>query len=127
MVELKKRFHDEQNRLAYELIGDYYLPDLVFDESTDPIGRWGRMHRRYLKENHPARYNAMLLSGKLNSYLAQIDEQAQEQLDLIIQQMQQAEGVTEELKAANQMEWVQRMNSIRERAEEIVRSNFIYK
>ena len=68
----------------------------------------------------------MLLSGKLNSYLAQIDEQAQEQLDLIIQQMQQAEGVTEELKAANQMEWVQRMNSIRERAEEIIRSGFIY-
>lgn len=126
MVELKKRLHDAQNGLDYALVGDYYLPDRVFDESADPIGRWSRMHGRYLKENHPVRYNAMLLSGKLNSYLAQIDEQAQKQLDLIIRQMQQTEDITEELKAANQMEWVRRMNSIQERAEEIVRSDFIY-
>ncbi len=117
MVELKKRLHDAQNGLDYALVGDYYLPDLVFDESADPIGRWGRMHGRYLKENHPVRYNAMLLSGKLNSYLAQINEQAQKQLELIIQQMQQTEVITEDLKAANQIEWVQRMNSIQERAE----------
>ena len=127
MVELEKRLHGTQNGLDYALVGDYYLPDLVFDESVYPIGRWGRMRRRYLKENHPVRYNAMLLSGKLNSYLAQIDEQAQEQLDLIIRQMQQTEGITEELKAANQIEWVQRMNSIQERAEEIIRSDFIYR
>lgn len=127
MEKLKIRFHDETNDLDYVPVGDYYLPDLVFDESADPIGRWGRMHWRYLKENHPVRYNAMLLSGKLNSYLAQIDEQAQKQLELIIQQMQQTEVIAEDLKAANQMEWVRRMNSIRERAEEIVRSDFIYK
>lgn len=127
MVELKKRLHDAQNGLDYALVGDYYLPDLVFDEPADPMGRWGRMHGRYLKENHLARYSAMMLSGKLNFYLAQIDEQAQKQLELIIQQMQQTEVITEDLKAANQIEWVQRMNSIQERAEEIVRSDFIYK
>lgn len=127
MAELEKRLHDEQNGLDYELVGDYYLPGLVLDEPVYPIGRWGRMHGRYLKENHPARYNAMLLSGKLNSHLAQIDEQAQEQIELIIRQMQQAEGITEELKSANQMEWVRRMNNIRARAEEIIQSDFIHK
>ena len=126
MAELENRSQDERNGLDYELAGDYYLPDLVLNETACPIGRWGRMHGLYLKENHPVRYNAMLLSGKLNSYLAQIDEQAQEQLDLIIRQMQQTEGITEELKAANQIEWVQRMNSIQERVEEIIRTHLIY-
>ena len=126
MVELEKRLHDAQNGLDYALVGNYYLPDLVLDEMACPIGRWGRMHGLYLKENHPVRYNAMLMSGKLNSYLSQIDKQAQKQLDFIIDRMKKSEGITEELKAIDQLEWVRRMNSIRERAEEIIRTHLIY-
>ena len=90
------------------------------------IGRWGRMHGRYLKENHPVRYTVLLLSGKLNGYLAEIDQQAKKQLELIVQQMAEREDVTEELKASDQMEWVQRMNSIQNRAEEVRKTTLIY-
>ena len=89
-------------------------------------GRWGRLHKTYLKEQHPIQYNQLLLSGELDGYLAKLDKQAEEQLALTIRQMQEAEGVTEALKAANQLDWVRRMNSIRNRAEEIIKTELIF-
>ena len=106
--------------------GDYYIPNLKLPEENRPIGKWGRMHREYLKEHHPIQYTNLVLSSKLWTYLADLNEQAQEQLDRIIQQMKTAEGVTEALKAADPTAWVQRMNSIRNRAEEIIREELIY-
>ena len=118
--------HDENNGLDYVLVGDYYFPALILAEDSRPVGRWGRMYKRYLKEHHAARYQALLLSGRLNSYLADIDAQAEEQLELLTQQMAEREGVNEELKAANQMEWVQRMNRIQNRAEEVIKAELIF-
>lgn len=126
MEELKKCIHDDSNGLDYVLVGDYYIPDLKLPEESRPIGRWGKLHQNYLKEYHLARYNSLLLSGKLWTYLADLNEQAQERLDTIIQQMQAAEGVDEGLKRTSQMEWVRSMNSIRSRAEEIICSEMIY-
>ena len=114
------------NGLDYTLVGDYYIPDLLPPEEIRPLGRWGRLHRRYLEENHPIRYNELVLSGKLWTYLADLNEQAQERLELIIRQMQEAEAVTEELKARDQMEWVRQMNNIRNRAEEVILAELIY-
>ena len=115
-----------QNGISYTLVGDYYIPHLQLPEENRPIGIWGRMHKAYLELYHPARYNDLILSGKLWTYLADLNEQAQERLFLIIKQMKVSEGVTEELKAADQMAWVGAMNSIRNRAEEIIRSEMIY-
>ena len=126
MDKLKKHIYDESNGLHYTLEGDYYIPDLKLPEENHPIGRFGRLHRDYLKQEQPARYNSLLLIGELWTYLADLSEQAEERLDLIIEQMKAAEGVTEELKARNQLEWVGRMNNIRNRAEEIIRSEMIY-
>ena len=127
MNELKKSIHDNANGLDYTLVNDHYLPNLtVAAPAEHPSGRWGRLHKRYLKEHHPIRYNQLLLSGELSSYLAKLDKQAEEQLALIIRQMQEAEGVTEALKGADQLEWVRRMNSIRNRAEEIVKTELIF-
>ena len=124
MEELKERI--TENDIDYILVGDYYFPDLKLPEEERSIGRYGRLHRDYLKEEHPAWYSSMLLTGELWTYLADLNEQAEERLDLIIEQMKVAEGVTEELKARNQLEWVGRMNNIRNRAEEIVKSEMIY-
>ena len=124
MEKLKERI--TENGIDYILIGDYYIPDLKLPEENRPIGRYGRLHREYLKQEHPARYSSLILTGKLWTYLADLNEQAEERLDLIIEQMKSAEGVTEELKARNQLEWVGRMNNIRNRAEEIVKSEMIY-
>ena len=128
MTTMKKSIHDNANGLDYTLVNDYYLPNLTAAAPAEqhPTGRWGRLHKRYLKEHHPIRYNQLLLSGELGSYLAALDEQADKQLALIIQQMQEAEGVTEALKVANQLDWVRRMNSIRNRAEEIIKSELIF-
>lgn len=115
-----------ENGMDYVLVGDYYIPALQLPEENRPIGIWGRMHKAYLRLYHPARYNDLVLSGKLWTYLADLNEQAQNRLDCIIAQMKAAEGITEELKAQNQMEWVRAMNSIRSRAEEIIRSEMIY-
>ncbi len=112
---------------AYTQVGDYLLPDLKLpEEEQQPIGVWGQRHWRYLKEHRRASYATLLTSGKLNSYLADIDRQAEELFSRLVKQMAEAEGVTETLKAANQMEWVDRMNSIRSRAMEIVNSELIY-
>ena len=124
MEKLKKRI--TENGIDYILVGDYYIPDLKLPEENRPIGRYGRLHREYLKQEHPARYSSLILTGKLWTYLADLNEQAEERLDLIIEQMKSAEGVTEELKARNQLEWVGRMNNIRNRAEEIIKNELIY-
>lgn len=124
MEHLPKKIH--QNGISYTLVGDYYIPDLKLPEESRPIGRWGRMHKAFLQEHRPGQYNALLLSGKLWTYLADLNEQAQERLELIIIQMKAAEGVTEALKASDQLAWVQHMNSIRNRAEEIILSELVY-
>ena len=127
MTEMKKQIYDENNGLWYELIGDYYIPvPTLSSEEQRPIGKWGRMHRDYLKEHRPILFNDLILSGQLWTYLADLNNQAQERLSLIIEQMKASEGVTEELKAANQMAWVGAMNSIRSRAEEIILREMIY-
>ena len=128
MIDLKKHIHDSANGLDYTLVNDHYLPNLtVAAPAAHPTGRWGRLHKMYLKEQHPIRYNQLLLSGELGGYLAKLDKQTEEQLALTIRQMQEAEGVTEALKAADQLEWVRRMNNIRNRAEEIVYNEIVYK
>ena len=106
--------------------GDYYIPDLKLPEESRPIGRWGRMHKAFLQEHRPGQYNALLLSGKLWTYLADLNEQAADRLACIVSQMQKAEAVTEELKARDQLAWVEAMNSIRSRAEEIILSEMIF-
>ena len=110
MEKPNTRLHDN-NGLDYMLVGDYYFPTLILAEDSRPVGRWGRMYKRYLKEHHPARYQVLLLSGRLNTYLADIDAQAEERLELLTQQM----------------EWVQRMNSIQNRAEEVAQAGLIYR
>ena len=128
MTTLKNTLHDSNNGLDYTMVNGYYLPNLTVAAPTEqhPTGRWGRLHKRYLKEHHPIRYNQLLLSGELGSYLAKLDKQAEEQLALTVRQMQEAEGVTEALKAADQLEWVRRMNSIRNRAEESIKTELIF-
>ena len=128
MTTLKNTLHDSNNGLDYTLVNDHYLPNLTAAAPAEqhPTGRWGRLHKMYLKEQPPIRYNQLLLSGVLGSYLAKLDKQAEEQLALTIRQMQEAEGVTEALKAADQLEWVRRMNSIRNRAEEIIKTELIF-
>lgn len=127
MTEMKKYIYDESNGLWYELIGDYYIPVLTLpSEEQRPIGKWGRMHRDYLKEHRPILFNDLILNGQLWTYLADLNEQAQERLSLIVEQMKASEGVTEELKTADQMAWVGAMNSIRNRAEEIILREMIY-
>ena len=128
MTTLKNTLHDSNNGLDYTMVNGYHLPNLTAAAPAEqhPTGRWGRLHKMYLKEQHPIRYNQLLLSGVLGSYLAKLDKQAEEQLALTIRQMQEAEGVTEALKAADQLEWVRRMNSIRNRAEEIIKTELIF-
>ena len=128
MTTLKNTLHDSDNGLDYTLVNDHYLPNLTAAAPAEqhPTGRWGRLHKRYLEEHHPVRYNQLVLSGELSGYLAALDEQAEEQLARTVQQMQDAEGMTEALKAADQLEWVRRMNSIRNRAEEIIKTELIF-
>lgn len=112
--------------IAYIKCGDYYIPDLTLPEEPQPIGKWGRMHREYLKATHPITYTNLILSGKLWTYLADLNEQAQLRLDTLVSQMKASEKITEALKVRDPMQWVQRMNSIRDRAEEILREELIY-
>lgn len=124
MEHLPKKIH--QNGISYTLVGDYYIPDLKLPGESRPIGRWGRMHKAFLQEHRPGQYNELLLSGKLWTYLADLNEQADNRLAYITSQMQAAEGVTEELKAFDQLAWVGAMNSIRIRAEEIIRAEMVF-
>ena len=124
---MEKRIYNEKNGIRYTLQGDYYLPDLKLpDDENKPIGLWGQRHARYLKQNHKVLYMNLLTSGKLNSYLFDIDKQAEDMFFRLVKQMAEREGVTEQLKANNQMEWVVRMNNIRQRATEIVNGDIIY-
>ena len=112
--------------ISYIRVGDYFIPDLTLPEETRPMGKWGRMHRDYLRERKPIQYNCLLLSGELWSYLADLNEQTQDRLERMIDQMKVTEGVTEELKAADPMAWIGSMNNIRARAEELIREELIY-
>jgi len=112
--------------ISYIRSGDYLIPVLKLPEETRPIGKWGRMHRDYLKEHHPIRFNNLVLSGNLWTYLANLNEQAKQRMETLIAQMQSAEGITEALKAADPISWTQRMNNIAARAEEIIREELIY-
>ena len=112
--------------INYIRSGDYYIPDLKLPEETRPIGKWGRMYRDYLKEHHPIRFSNLVLSGNLWTYLADLNEQAQQRMETLIAQLKTAEGITEALKAVNPMGWTQRMNNITARAEETIRKELIY-
>ena len=125
---MKEHIIDETNGISYTLHGDYYLPDFVLPPETDdrPIGIWGRRHRDHLVENKKAVYSLMRTRNTLHSYLADINEQAEEMFDKLVRDMKKSEGVTEELKAKDQMAWVQKMNNIRNCATEIVNAKLIY-
>ena len=124
---MEKYFFDERNGLWYELQGDYYLPCLKLPEvEQQPVGLWGQRHLRYIKQNRKVFYLNLLTSGKLNGYLSDIDKQADDMFSRLVKQMAEREGVTERLKAENQMEWVGRMNNIRSRAEAIIKNEMIY-
>ena len=112
--------------IPYIRSGDYFIPDLKLTEENRPIGKWGRMHREYLKEYHPIKFNNLVLSGNLWTYLADLNEQAQLRMETLIAQLKSAEGITEELKAADPMAWTLQMNNISARAEEIVTTELIY-
>lgn len=123
---MKQHFTDEKTGINYTLQGDYYLPDLALPaEEQQPIGIWGQRHLRHIKQNQRVLYTNLLTSGKLNSYLADINRQAEEMFSRLVKQMAEYEGVTEQLKADNQMAWVGRMNDIRSRATEIVNNDLI--
>ena len=123
---MEKYIYDNNNGLWYELQGDYYIPCLVLDEEdTRPIGIWGRKRLDYLKKHRQALYTTLLVSGKLNSHLVEVDNQASEMLYLLMKQLAEMEGISEQLKAQDQMAWVQRMNNVRNRAEEIVNAEII--
>ena len=127
MNELKPRIHDEATGLDYVLVGDYYIPAIGLPEDDDrPIGKWGQMHRVYLEETNPLLLNHLILTGRLHTYLADLDEQAQDRCRLIIRQMATIKGVTEDLKRQSQWEWVRAMNSIVNRAEENIKRELIY-
>ena len=125
-MKLKPKIRDNRNGLDYVLTDNYYLPALKLPEDKRSIGHWGRLHREYLKTYRPLLYNELLLSGRLHTILADLDEQAAERCRLIVQQMAQAEGITEEMKASDPVRWVQAMNAIRSRAEEIIQIEMIY-
>ena len=124
---MDKYIYDENNGLWYELQGDYYIPCLTIPkEEQQPIGVWGQRHLRYIRENRQGLYNSLLLSGKLNSYLAELNEQAEDMFFRLVKELAEKDGITEKLKAEDQMLWVQRMNAVRETATEIVNHDLIY-
>ena len=123
---MEKVIYDEKNGLWYELQGDYYIPCLKLpEEEQHPIGVWGQRHLRYIRQHRKVLYINLLTSGKLNGYLSNLDKQAEDMFSRLVKQMAEREGVTERLKAENQMEWVRQMNNLRSRASEIINSNLI--
>ena len=123
---MKKQIYDEKNGLSYTLHGDYYLPDLELNEEEPVYGKYGIMRKQFLKEHRSAKYQYLVLTGKLMEYLNQVDKEAREKVEMLVEQMAERWGVTEELKTQNQMEWVRRMNNIKANAEEIVYKNIIF-
>lgn len=123
---MKKQIYDEKNGMSYTLHGDYYLPDLVLREEEPTYGKYGMLRKQFLKEHRSARYQYLLLTGKLNEHLNQTDQEAREQVETLMEQMTEKQGVTEELKAQDQMKWVRLMINIKSSAEEIVVKNTIY-
>ena len=123
---MKKQNYDEKNGMGYTLHGDYYLPDLVLREEKPTYGKYGMLRKQFLKEYRSARYQYMLLTGKLNEHLNQIDQEAREQVEMLMKQMAEKKGVTEELKVQDQMKWVRLMNNIKVSAEEIILKNTVY-
>ena len=127
MSKLEPKIHDEETGLDYVLAGDYYIPAIELPEDDDrPIGKWGRMHRVYLEETNLLLLNHLILTGKLHTYLADLNEQAKDRYRLIVQQVMEVEGVTEDLKQQSQWKWVKTMNSIVSRAEDIIQREMIY-
>ena len=123
---MKKQIYDEKNGMGYTLHGDYYLPDLVLREEKPTYGKYGMLRKQFLKEYRSARYQYMLLTGKLNEHLNQIDQEVREQVETLMEQMIEKQGVTEELKAQDQMKWVRLMNNIKVSAEDIILKNMVY-
>ena len=123
---MKKQIYDEKNGMSYTLHGDYYLPDLVLREEEPTYGKYGMLRKQFLKEHRSARYQYMLLTVKLNEHLNQIDQEAREQVEMLMKQMAEKKGVTEELKVQDQMKWVRLMNNIKVSAEEIILKNTVY-
>ena len=123
---MKKQIYDEKNGLSYTLHGDYYLPDLELNEEEPVYGKYGIMRKQFLKEHRSARYQYLVLTGKLTEHLNQVDKEVREKVEILVEQMAEQWGVTEELKMQNQMEWVRRMNNIKATAEEIVYRNIIF-
>lgn len=124
---MDKYIYNESNGLWYELQGDYYIPCLTIpEEEQQPIGMWGRRHLRYIREYRQGLYNSLLLSGKLNGLLVDLNEQAEDMFFRLVEQFAEKDGITETLKAENQMLWVQRMNAVRDTATEIVNDDLIY-
>ena len=117
---MKKQIYDEKNGLSYTLHGDYYLPDLVINEEETTYGKYGIMRKQFLKEHRIARYQYLVLTGKLTEYLNRVDKEAREKVEILVEQMAEQWGVTEKLKMQDQMEWVRKMNNIRSRAVEII-------
>lgn len=122
---MKEKIYDARTGMEYVLVGDYYLPALKLPRPR-PIGRWGMLHKAYLKLRKPAYYQSLLLSGKLDTVLANVEEQVAERYKVLIEQMSQREETSEKLKEENQMEWVRRMNNLENRAAEIIKAELIY-
>ena len=123
---MKKQIYDEKNGLNYTLHGDYYLPDLEINEGEPTYGKYGIMRKQFLKEHRSARYQYLVLTGKLTEHLNQVDKEAREKVEMLVEQMAERWGVTEKLKTQNQMEWVRRMNNIKANVEEIALKEIIY-
>ena len=124
---MEKYIYDQNNDLWYELQGDYYIPCLVLEETdTQPIGMWGRKHLAYLKEHRPAFHGSLILSGKLHNHLTEVDNRATEMLHRLVQQMAHQQGISEKMKAQDQMAWIRAMNNIRNAAEEVVNAEVIF-
>ena len=123
---MRKQIYDEKKGMSYTLHGDYYLPDLVLNEEEPTYGKYGMLRKQFLKEHRSARYQYLLLTGKLNEHLNQIDQEVREQVETLMEQMTEKQGVTEELKAQDQMERVRLMNNIKASAEEIILKNMVY-
>lgn len=123
---MKKQIYDEKNGLNYTLHGDYYMPDLEINEEKPTYGKYGIMRKQFLKEHRSARYQYLVLTGKLTEHLNQVDKEVREKVEMLVEQMAEQWGVTEELKMRDQMEWVRRMNNIKNVAEEMVISEIVY-